>query len=216
MAVNTNGLTTVARVKSFLGISVADHDAVLEMLVNVVSDFVELYCDRVIRKTAYTNEVYDGTGSNKMLLKNFPVISTETFTFGQRDTDLNDNSWTNRDSEEYHVDWDTGIVDWLTNMFRDIPRHYRFTYTAGYDIDNSTPTATKTLELKGLADLEWAVWEMIKEAFRQRKQAGDINSESIGDYSVTYNTESPVMRKIAMADPNILSVLDAYKRPHKN
>lgn len=205
MAINTNGLTTVARIKTFLGISGTTYDTILERLINMVSDFVEGYCDRTFRETANSNEIYDGTGTNKLLLKNYPVDDSATFTLEERAGDYRVSSWNAIDAELYHVLWNEGIVDFLGNRFREIPRHYRITYTSGYDFDNVTPG--NTLESQGIGDLEYAVWKLVANAFRKRKHGTNVKSESIGDYSVSF-------RASTMTDQEIKDILDGYKRPH--
>jgi len=207
MAINGNGLTTVARIKTFLGITVADHDAILEILINQVSDFVEHYCDRTFVETTYTEEVYDGTGTDKLFLFNFPVSTTDTFTLEKLSGGQNTSNFNSIESENYFIDFTTGIVETTGWCFTERPRKYRATYTAGYAFDNFTPGAT--LESLNIGDLEFAVWKLVSNAFKMRKETSNVQSESIGDYSVTF-------RKSTMTDKEIQDVLNHYKRPHKN
>ena len=207
MALNDTALTTVARQKVFLGIAAADttYDTILEILINMVSDFIEGWCDRTFLATAYSNVELDGTGTSKLLLPNFPVDDTATFSLEERDTALNISTWTSIDSDNYHVDYDTGILDFLGNIFRELPRHYRVTYTAGYAFKNDAAPLV-TLESLKIGDLEYAVWKLVSEAFYKRKQAGEIQSESIGDYSVTYTKEQ-------LSIVGVFDILNGYSRP---
>ena len=204
MAIRANGLTTVARIKAFLGITVATHDTILEQLINMVSDFVSNYCNRVFQEATYTNEIYDGTGSPDLVLEKAPVSTTGTFTLEERTGKSN---WDSIDSENYWIDFTTGIVHSVSGCFSSMPQKYRATYTAGYAFDNFTPGAT--LESVGIGDLEFACWKLVSKAFNNRKGATDIQDESIGDYSVTF-------RVSAMTDPVIKEILNHYVRPHRN
>jgi len=207
MAINSNGLTTVQRVKDFLGITVASNDTILERIINQVSDFVENYCDRTFVETTYTNELYDGTGTDKLFLKNFPISSTDTFTLEKRSGSQNVSNFNSIESEMFFIDYNTGILETNGWGFTELPQRYRATYTAGYAFDNFTPGAT--LESLNIGDLEFAVWKLVANAFEMRKNTSNVQSESIGDYSVTF-------RKSTMADQEIKDILDRYTRPHKN
>lgn len=204
MALLDYALTTRARVKTFLGITSTDDDTLLDSLINVVTNFIENYCDRRFKLTTYTDEVYDGNGSQQMLLKQYPVVA---FTqLGERDSVDNQSSWTAIDSEDYFVNLVTGIIDYINGLFRRLPRHYRATYQAGYDVDVSD--IAKTLEAAGAGDLEFACWSLVSDMYDEYKGEADITSESLGDYSVSYAAveENPVIKNI----------LEKYKRPYQH
>lgn len=203
MAIKSNALTTRARLKTYLGISVTTYDTVLDYVIDATTDFVLHYCDRVFQQTAYSNQVYDGTGTKYLLLKNYPVVSGETFTLQERDSSINKSSFSTISSDDYFVKNDEGIVSHMTSIFTKVDQHYRITYTAGYDYD----TSSKTLISVNLGDLEYAVWKLCAVMYYQRKSSGDISSERIGDYSVTYMKE-------VMTDPEVLAILNKYKRPY--
>lgn len=205
MALNAYVLTTRQRVKDFLGLSGSSNDSVIDRLINFATEFVENFCDRRFKQTAYTNEVYDGNGSDSLLLRNYPVVSGETFTLQQRDSLTNNDSWSTVDSELYFVKEDAGIVQFAKGgKFQKIPRHYRISYTAGFNFDNQG--GGDTLETVGLGDLEYAVWKLIGRAFNQRRGSTNIERESLGDYSVGF-------RKEAMESPEIAGILRKHKRP---
>lgn len=203
MALLAYALTTRARVKTFLGITSADYDSLIDSLINAVTNFVENYCDRRFKLTTYTNEVYDGNGSQQMLLKQYPVAAFTTLS--ERDADDNQDSWSAIASEDYFVNLTTGIIDYINGFFTKLPRHYRATYQAGYDFD---PAGATTLESVGAGDLEWTAWKLIQKIYNQRQGDTDITHESLGDYSVSYSAE-------LMEDPMLKSILDNYKRPYQ-
>ena len=100
-----------------------------------------------------------------------------------------------------------GIVTYVSGRFIQYPQHYRITFTAGYAFDNTTPGAT--LESVGIGDLEYAVWKLCQKAFDQRRQASNVESESIGDYSIT-------LRKTVMVDDEVREILDKYRRAYEH
>jgi hypothetical protein len=203
-------LTTVTRQKEFLSITGTTYDTVLDRLIDSCTDWIESYCDRRFKQTTYTNELYRGRDAKILQLKNFPVNSSSTFTLERRDSTLNEGNYSAIGSELYVVDYTSGIVRLVgaqdigfstMDSFRNIPGYYRVTYTAGYNYDN----AATFLSTTGAADLEYAVWKLVGAAFNQRKLSGNIESEKIGDYSVTYTKE-------ATMDDEIQSILARHRR----
>jgi len=204
MAVKSYALTTVARAEDFLGTGTltGTNANVLERIIDSVTEFVENYCKRRFKQTAYTNELYDGTGSDTIILQNYPVSSTESFTLQIRTSSGNENEWESVDSEDYFINFSAGIVraahglKFLTGTYR-----YRVSYTAGYGFDNSSTFLAQT----EAGDVEYVTWKLIAAAWNRRKSEPGIKSESIGDYSVTYMTE-------AFENEEIKAVLDKYAR----
>ena len=203
---NSQALTTVARYKAYAGISGVTSDSRIEVLINVITDYIERFCDRRFLQTVYTSEVYDGQGSQQLLLKNFPVSTTAAFQMNHRDTYLNEAHWSSVDTNLYHIDYLAGLVEFIGGWFRKTPRHYQITYTAGYAFDNATPGVT--LETLGIGDLEFACWQLVSNLFKSAGQQTGIQSESIGNYSVTYGSGNALM------DDAVKSILMKYKRPH--
>jgi hypothetical protein len=208
MGLNPQALTTVARFKTFSGIAVNTFDTKIEYIINIVTDYIEHYCDRRFLKTTYTNEVYDGNGWRQLLLKNYPVVSTSAFQLDERDTDLNEANWSSQDTNLYHIDYDAGIVESVGGTrFSEAPRKYQITYTAGYAFKNDAAPLV-TLESLGIGDLEYACWVISSNIYDKGGQnTGGVKSESIGNYSVTYGD-------FYLLDPEVKMILNKYKRPH--
>ena len=202
MSLAAYALTTLDRTKIFLGITNVSYNNILTTLINNASDFIERFCDRRFKKTAYSNQVYDGNGTNRLLLKQYPVVSGEIFTLQERDAVDNTDLWDTIDTEDYFVKNNEGIIEYVCGEFLNLPQHYRISYMAGYDYDN----AATFLEDCGAGDLEYACWKIVGKFFANRKGSSEIQSERIGDYSVTYS-------KIAREDPEIARILEKYLRP---
>ena len=203
--VNSYALTTRQRLQDFMGLAspTATQSSVLDRLIDTVTDFVENYCRRRFQQTAYTQEVYDGSGSGTLMLKQYPVISTETITLQERTSAANEDSWATINSKDYFVQYNEGYLEFTGVMiFRKYPRGFRLTYTAGYDFDTG---GTDTLESVGLGDLEYAVWKLCSTLYNTRKGSGNVVAERLGDYSVTF-------RKQVMEDDEIKSILDKHAK----
>jgi hypothetical protein len=201
---NAYALTTVARLKAFIGIDVTTYDSVLEVIIDAVTDYVENECDRRFKQTAYTGTIIDGEGKSSVVLPQWPVKNGATLTFYEREGgNYGDNNWDTLSSDKYRVDEDSGIVNSnfrLSNGFQ----NYKIDYTAGYDFENVTGTL-KTLASVGLSDLELVVWKLCSRAYNERKSGGNIASMRLYNYSVSFSKE-------AYSDDEIKEVLNKYKR----
>ena len=126
-------LTSVSDVKESLGIPSATttYDNLITRKINQATLAIENYCSRRFLETSYTNEEYNATNIDEMVLKQRPITATTTFSMQARDTSLNEADWDTVDTELYFVDNPSGVV-YLT--FNSVGRwkRYRFTYSAGY------------------------------------------------------------------------------------
>jgi hypothetical protein len=201
---NVYALTTLARLKAFIGIDVTTYDSVLEVIIDSVTDFIENECGRRLKKTAYTGTVLNGEGKSSVVLPQWPIVSGETLTIYERDAvNYGNDNWDTISSDKYRVDEEAGIVNFnfrLSNGFQ----NYKIDYTAGYDFENVTGTL-KTLASVGLADLELVVWKLCGRAYNERKSGGNIASMRLYNYSVSFSKE-------AYSDDEIKEVLNKYKR----
>jgi hypothetical protein len=204
---NTWALTTVARFKSFVGITSNAYDTKIGIIIDVATDLIEKYCDRRFIETTYTDQYYDGNGSTQLLLRQYPISTRATFQLDERNSDMNDASFSSVDTSLYHLDYTNGMIELVGYKFREVPKKYKVTYTAGYAFDNTTPGAT--LESLGIGDLEYACWVICNNIYKHAASPTGISSESIGNYSVSYGGQGWLLK-----DPELKLILDKYKRPH--
>src|SRR3990167_8793398 len=134
--------TTLARAKAFLGISNDSKDTLLTILINHITGFIEAYLKRSLLSQTYTNEEYDGTGTETLVLKQFPVTAISSLQVNTSG-DSSD-SWQTIDSQNYFWYADgrimlnnpvAGFLDQDAGSFIQEPQKYRVSYTAGYKID---------------------------------------------------------------------------------
>ncbi len=73
-------LSTTARVKSYLGIpsSKTESDALIAQLVTRASGQVTKFCTRSFGRQVTTGARFDGTGNDRQMLPNTPIISVES------------------------------------------------------------------------------------------------------------------------------------------
>lgn len=202
MALKSYALTTVQRLKDFLGLSstTSTQDDVLERIVNSATEYIENYLRFRVKETTYTQEEYDTDPTDTLILKQRPINSSETFTLQRRNSAVNEDEWETVDSQYYHIDYNSGIIYGVSGFkFSRTRRGYRVTYTAGYDFDNSSTFLSDT----EAGDLEWACWILCASAWNNRKGGGGIRSERIGDYSVTY-------AKSLIENDEVKAILDKY------
>lgn len=128
-------LTTLADVKESLGIDSGNtsKDNLIIRKINQATMMIESFCNlpynHHLVETTYTNEEYDGQGTNNLVLRSSPVTSLTSFQY--RATTTNENAWNDVESEVYFLDQGSGIIELLFGQTRTWNR-YRLTYVAGY------------------------------------------------------------------------------------
>ena len=164
-------LTTVARVKARLTITVSAHDTILLYLINSVTDFIEGECNRRFKETTYTNEVYSipNAGNGFLVLKQSPVSAVSSLQFR---AGLKSNpNWTEfvTDTWELMEDGAPGIIQ-IYGAFIQGLNSVRATYTAGYKINfsNYGDLTTHTLP----ADLTDLAERLVVKSFKRRESEG--------------------------------------------
>ena len=82
MALLPYAITTLAKVKLFLGITDTSNDILLESLINLTTDQIEGLCgNRRFLQTIYTDEDYDVPNKDIVFLRQWPVASLEAVKF---------------------------------------------------------------------------------------------------------------------------------------
>lgn len=201
---NAYALTTVARLKAFIGVDVSTYDSVLETIIDAVTDYIENECGRRFKLTAYTKEMLDSQGKKSIVLPQWPVSSTATFTLSERDSGTYGNDeFSDITSDKYRVDYDSGIINLNYSFYKGF-QNYKLLYSAGYDFENVT-APLKTLSSVGLSDLELTVWKLAGRAYNERKSGGNISRMKLYNYDVTFSKE-------AYSDDEIKEILTKYKR----
>lgn len=204
MATLDKALTTLARLKAYLEITGSSKDTLLTMILYGAWKFIEQYTGRKFARATYTSELYSGHDTNKLILKQAPVISGQTFTLQKRVTGLNEDSWETIDTENYWIDYTKGIITMKTK-FVGGTQNYRVTYTAGYYVPKDSQYQDGTDDDLDLPyDIEMAIWKLCSAEYMNRKNQGRT-SERVRDMSVTY-------AKATEKDEELRSTIGMYKR----
>lgn len=190
-------LTTVAMVKRYLrmtpepiaGTSTTESadDALIQILVDAVADAIARFCYRNFLSHEYT-EVYDGSGSNVLVLPNYPISSVESLALV--------NARTVADGLQPSVDLtervDFAVTPYAIKLYSMIfPRgvaNVAITYTAGYT------TAPK--------DLQHAAAKWSARRYREMERLGQ-KSKTIGGETVLFD--------ISENDPDGEGILERYR-----
>lgn len=147
-------LTTVADVKESLGLASSDSSKnnLITRKINQATEMIEKYTGRRFKQTTYTNEEYDATGIDQLVLRQRPVIGTPTLQ--TRDTTLNDDDWDDVEANLSFVNAGAGVLDLNFGATAGRWNRYRVSYVAGYetipaDIAEAAATLAAFLVMNG-------------------------------------------------------------------
>lgn len=151
-------LTTLARVKAWLNVTINDNDETLQALIVSCSQFIETYTKRKFELQPHV-ENRDGTGGSWMVFSNIPIVSIESVV-------INGNTVlpSNYTFNSYAVYLSQGTFTRGRN-------NVIFNYTAGYAVIPS--------------DLEQACIDVVSLRWRERDRIGH-QSKSLGGETVTF------------------------------
>ena len=173
VALNTNALITAAELAIFMQTTISDSDYA-NTLINIASDFIERYCNRKFISQTFTDEQHDGTGSRYLYLKNMPITSVTAVKLWDLSTDSL--LYTYTEHTEFTPYLDEGMI-YMAGGWQAGHKNYRVTYIAGYAI------ASVPYDLKSIC-------ARIAGYIYANAGAAGIKSESMGNYSVTYDKDS--------------------------
>ena len=197
MALADNALTTLATVKTELGITVTTFDTVLERIINTVSEQIENYTKRKFKQQEHT-EKYTGTNTLKLLLNQYPVSEVDEVIYKEESYTDYEIDYTSGILVSERIWEQTGISKGLSTRTAYPKADIEVTYTAGYILPkDATEESPRTLPY----DLEDACIEAVTANYLSRGQDKSIVSERLMSASYTYDraTGMPVsvIKKLA-------------------
>lgn len=158
-------LTKLDDLKRALGITTSDDDILLYDIIKRSWDKAEQHCRRSF-ESAERTEYYEGSGTDELLLNEYPITSLgDVYIDGDRDWTAD----TQVDSDNLYIDNQTpGVIRYKNNIFyTSWQQNVKVTYTAGF--------TASTLP----ADLDAAVINLAIAEFIRSK--GSINAVEGGD-----------------------------------
>lgn len=175
-------LTTLDKIKAWLGVTAGTEDKLLQQLLTAASAFIQSKMNRNIVTASYT-ETYNGLGGDSLMMANYPITAVSS---------LMADGLAVLPSPGYGQAgflFDDTRIYLATDVFSQGRRNVTVSYTAGF--------ATCPV------DIEESVIEMVGYKYRERDRIGH-QSKSIAGETVTFITKD-------MPD-SILSVVNSYKR----
>lgn len=201
-------LTTTARVKAVLRLTTSEHDTHIGNIVSAVSKWVENRTGRNFLDH-YSSDVveYPKPYGQYIQLQCYPIVSiTEIIdydtTLDYTDDSDGDYRWersanegiVERSGAQLHpFDRDGDVSAGWSNAFRRI----KVTYKGGYADVDSLPD-----------DLRFAIDMLCAEVFRMEDRLGNVTSESVGSYSISYGNVDK-----AADTSGVLETIDSYAIP---
>lgn len=201
MAVVAFALTTLASVKLYLGITNTDDDALLEQLIDQITDQIEsLMGGRRIKTTTFVEEEHDG-GEQDIFLRNWPIagspVLTAEFQVGPEDAP----EFTAFKVNDFKVYNASGFVHFFartpggetfgeSQLRRKGSLNLRFNYTGGFDeIPN---------------DIVLLANQLVGKAFERRNAQG-IKSEQVEGSKIEYKTGDGDMGDLTKTQKDTIS-----------
>lgn len=172
----TVDLITKAQAKAFLKITASSEDDIIDTLIHGASQAVVGFCGRDFVQATYT-EYYDGSGNEKLILKNYPIVSVSSVNI---DTTR---QWGAASAVTVATDLivgnDSGIIE-LWNNWRSFgcgKKTVRVVYSAGY--------ASIPYDVQQACLLTVMYW--YKRHYQDQRIG--LQSETIGERNMTYSNE---------------------------
>jgi hypothetical protein len=197
MSVAASSLITLVQFKPYLGpeYSGTGNDSLFELLIDSVSEAFNSRVGRMLAKTTYTAEYFDGNGKESLILPNFPIVSITTI---HEDGVL----LTESEDGDYVVDYASGIIHRVGGVWLRGRHTIKITYVAGYVVQGASPGTGETVLP---ADLKLAC--MIQVAREWKKTQGSEwgeTSRSFPDGS-TSHVERGLLKEVE-------EILQKYRR----
>jgi uncharacterized phiE125 gp8 family phage protein len=161
-------LANTSDLRDWLRINNNNEDSLLDRLITAVSANVESYLNRKILVASYT-EWYDGTGTDRLLLTQYPVTAVQSV--------MMDGVTVSAAADATSTGWsfdDVGIFYQFGKFTRN-RQNVKVTYTAGY------ATAPQ--------DIQQAVLELASMRYRERDRIGHA-SKSVGGETTAFVTSA--------------------------
>lgn len=207
MALKANALTDLATAKEHLEIPGADttQDSKVERFINTASDFFETYCSRKFITQTHT-EYQDGRGSNRIMLRQWPITGGPADGGTKPELFIDSNSVFDASSAvdvtSYYVDseseFELVLIGCTTegSRFPRGTRNIKVVYEAGYGTVGAGDLPSDLVN----ACLDYVLWLYD----RQNDRRIGRTNKSKGDENVSYEVSIP---------QSIMNVLDNnYKR----
>jgi hypothetical protein len=124
-------LVTRAEYKAYVGITSTNSDAIIDAILQKVSDYVKTYCRRsfVDYVSSSKVEITNGGYGNSLILNEYPVISINNF---EMSTDYGQTYTALVAGTDYVLDIERSSILNITGNFAALVNGYKITYRGGF------------------------------------------------------------------------------------
>ena len=160
-------LTQLSTVKARLALTVTDYDGILTNAIKAVSDRFDKETNRILARTTSATHEFDATDT-EVSPPRYPIESVTKFETKSNETD----GWTEQTGVSYLVRRQC-VVSLSSPLDTRPSALARLTYSAGYVLPGTTPSAGQTALPD---DLEQAAVEQVAYWFRNRDNTGTVRT----------------------------------------
>jgi hypothetical protein len=179
----SNNLTTLANVKSWIGINAATDDALIERLIGGISQYIQSWLNRQFASQVYS-EIRDGNGGRTMMFADYPVTSVSSVKInGKEIPPTNDFV-----SPGYR--FSSMAITLNGYVFEKGVQNIELVYTAGYEVIPQ--------------DIEQATIELVALRYKERDRIGQQSKNMANGETVTYMVKD--------FPPDVATLLKNYKK----
>ncbi len=152
VALTSNALTTLATLKSVLGISSSTEDDNLNRAINVASQRIENLLNRKLYYQSITDETQPGNDSSRLYVDVYPIVTLTSIT--ENDATVPATSYEISKSSQGEIYRNSGLWYWNGRAYNNIMRdrayeddtydYYKITYAGGYVLPKDAVAASLT------------------------------------------------------------------------
>lgn len=161
-------IITKDQIKAHLGITGTADDAVLDLYIGQIGDFLKTKIGRVIEETEIV-ELFDGDNlKDEIFLGNYPI--TQFTSLQYRGGSFSSPVWRDFSDNDFLVDPEDGTIQ-IQATYSGL-KNIKATYKAGYVIDETGNDVPKALQLAAL--------KLVAKVFNKRRSDGFSSEEVAG------------------------------------
>jgi len=192
-------LTQLATVKARLEISVSTYDDLLTRAIDAISARFDRECNRTLARTVGATQEFPGTNA-EVIARCYPIEAVSKFELKTIEAE----GWIEQAGVDYMLR--NACIISLILPLSFVPQAgagqlARVTYTGGYVMPGTTPSAGQTALP---ADLEWAAVEQVAGWFQQRDKLGLLRHWPSGGTFLAFPQE-PLL-------PQVAAIIRRYRR----
>lgn len=163
MALQDNALTTLATAKAHIGIAGNGDDAMIELYINAISNFIENWTGRKFKKDTYTVKINGAGNSSRLYISNSPIASVSSIKIDG--VTFPSTGYSLADDEDYIYYLDGGF--WPKGN-----KNIEVEYEGGYTLSGNGRNTP--------AEVELACLKILGAVFNKRETEGVSSSSSGG------------------------------------